>query len=306
MTEAKHQMADPRKWMKDTTLSIHGSLAEFGTYCQGPDIREIASQGLENQDPSFYGHMKHSEAALRCATGQGDEKGADTIRAFLDKFNIDELLTSSVDVWAPSIVGAVPIVPNAIMGVPDAMLARNTIRETQRGPVTVIYERSASAAVEQKDLEQYGAAICALVLLLQRIRPVELWIGSSAQAGYGHNKTSVTAVKLGSSPFDPAQLAMGLSNVSVYRRLFFSNQYLLSPARKDTGRIGWGWSLYGDSPERTARLAHCIGASDDPAHTLVFSGVRLDDMQEVKKDPVAWLQKQLQTLNPELFSEVDQ
>jgi hypothetical protein len=287
---------DPKKWMPKTVSHVFGSMSEFARFVE-TNATEASRKNQQHGNPSREAWAGGTYAdAQRRAMGEGNPELGKLIERNLSAWNIDSLMSEGCSRWEPSRVGVMPIVPNVVAGIPETMLSQHTVHEAARHPLTVMVDVGVSASVSAAEIAQWGAAVAALVLTLQRARPVELFISDSLGERSGKVTATIPIIRIGSAPFDPAQVGFALADVSLTRRLAFAYKWIHAPDPD----IPWAWGLYAESEERTARIAHLSGTELGP-NFLFLTGVRSMDQQEVKKDPRAWIEKQLRVYAPHMF-----
>jgi len=122
-------------------------------------------------DMAFCGNMT---AAQACSTARlGDEKLATRAKALTATLGVE--LDMPAPHWMPAVAGAFPNVPAFLAGEHESMLALADDTD-DKTPVRIWASITSSYDVEPAALEKRGAAILALVMLLIRTRPVELFI----------------------------------------------------------------------------------------------------------------------------------
>ena len=104
-----------------------------------------------------------------------------------------------------------------LTGSPTPM-RRRIKRQSDVSPVRIFVDTFVSAGIEASTLKRRGEAIIALVLLAQRIRPVDLVaVGSSTFEG--HDGYRYFAVKLESRPISLSQVGFVLGHPAFFRAL---------------------------------------------------------------------------------------
>ena len=121
------------------------------------------------------------------------------------------------------VVGFAPIVPNLLIGVPNAML-NSTLQPRKIPVVSLYYQISASYKVKAKDLESAARKVLAAVNAIERknIR-VELNVCECAETSHSKGQPITCIVKLKEyrQPLDLLKIAYPLTHPSFFRRHLF-------------------------------------------------------------------------------------
>ncbi len=128
-------------------------------------------------------------------------------------------LESTAGEWVPSPIGAYPIVPDFLVGLPDCMRRRVEV-VSDAAPISVYVDIGSSACFSADVLLKRGIAILALVLKLQAVRSVNLILLDENGGRYG-NDDMVYAIQIDSKPLDLGTACYALTDVSLSRRLTF-------------------------------------------------------------------------------------
>ena len=218
--------------MKDAGITHFESLAEFARACQKRDIGGIGSDrwsgGTVEDAYSF---------AL-----QGDVSHVPEAEAMADKVLSQIDFSDLVPRWEPSPVGFFPIVPNALAGVPDSMLAREEM-PAQDSEIEIWANTTVSGACSAKDMVRRGVVTLALAIALEHVRPVRLVLYSTMDR---HN----VAIRL-SSPLDVSEVCAAFCQPSVTRRLVY------------------GWDMQNGSRGKWASWAETQKGRDEEREALV-------------------------------------
>lgn len=188
------------------------------------------------------------------------------------------------------VVGALPIVPAYLAGQPMNMRLR-TRQKKPAGPLAIFLETTASSGA-QGNATLRGAAMLALVRVLNEYRPVDLWVCVT----YGQReKMHGLLVRVETRPLDIARSAHMLGNLSetgiVGARLFHSmNLYFAG-----------GWS-YGVPELERKWCGQIFGRFLQPGSDVLYvPAAHLSD--KLLKDPVSWLKSMLAQYGGETMSE---
>lgn len=283
-------MKDPKKWMPQTRSHVFESMGDFVRWLD--NNRTDKSRANRSTASDDFAGCPYNESVKR-ALGAGNPALGAMIERNLDAWDIDSLLTEGCSRWEPSRVGVMPIVPNVVAGIPETMLAQYVVHEAAKHPLTIMVDVGVSASVSAAEAARYGAAVAALVLTLQRVRPVELFVTDTLGDKGPKVTATVPIVRLGAAPFDPAQIAYALADVSFTRRLAFEYKWIFAPS----AHIPWAWGLYNDLEERSARAAYLAG-SELGDNFLYLSSIRTIDQKEIAANPRKWIQDKLALYAP--------
>ena len=116
--------------------------------------------------------------------------------------------------------GALPNVPAYIAGTPLTM-RRKTRLNAESGPIAVIVDLTTWAGITVEQIKARGAATMALVRILARRRPVELWAGCLLDAD-GRNNPQAILTKIDTAPLDLSSAAYILTSAAFPRMLCYS------------------------------------------------------------------------------------
>ena len=142
----------------------------------------------------------------------------------------------------PDIVGFVPIVPNAILGLPNSMLNTN-MKPKKNKVINLIYGLTYSAYVDQSDIIKYGMNVMERVIKLEadgfRVR-------LTCMQNYGEDDNSLyhllaCKVKSEDQPLDVQRVMFPLFHPAMFRTIGFG-WYESLPEAKYIG--GYGRPLY--------------------------------------------------------------
>lgn len=117
-------------------------------------------------------------------------------------------------------VGYAPIVPNAILGLPNSMMSRKTVRMKTKA-LSIWYDVTADSGVSAKDMMKVGRKLLEIInnLELKGYR-VELRVAASFCCG---DEIAITSVKVKTDrqPMNPLKIAYPILHASFLRRQGF-------------------------------------------------------------------------------------
>jgi hypothetical protein len=152
----------------------------------------------------------------------GDASRVVLAKDLFDKVVMSEAATIGRDILLPAIVGNVPLVPAVIAGIPDNMLARSRIEmESAFAPIRIFYDCGVSEGVNQKQILERGIICLAFTMVMNTIRPIELYTVATVTPSYNSRGAVSVVTKIDTKPLDLARAVWMLSDVAYLRRLMF-------------------------------------------------------------------------------------
>lgn len=218
------------------------------------NIVEIeTTRELENflSAPALQGRKNSSETGSKSFTGTASFEQADNLRrkgdkkslAMLNKYKIkfDKYIQYNNGYKIKQrndIHGFVPIVPNAIIGLPLSMINQSRESKKVKG-IDIFYNVSVRCYTRTDDIARKGAIMLSLIDALERKGfRVNLKVGSVAmQENTVHGV--ITTLKRYDEPLNIRKLAYYLVNPSCLRRTFFKLKESISELT-DTTNEGYG------------------------------------------------------------------
>lgn len=237
---------------------------------------------------SWCGDVSYQDALN--GPSMGHKSALDRAMRLIDEMDTGGFLTTGRSHWESAIVGAIPHVPHAIIGVPDAMLA--CVEAPRLGPIEIVVDVCCSAEISTRAMETRGAAILAYVLALSAVRPVSLSICSSLDGSKlladptisGRTGISSPVISLGTTPLDLTSASYVLAHVGFMRHL------MMGMASRDTNYSGrWGWGSNGISAEAVRLAREALGLVPDDLY--IPPGHASD---QLIGHPEAWLRAKLE------------
>jgi hypothetical protein len=199
------------------------------------------------------------------------------------------IFSFDVPLTVPSVVGHMPLVPAAITGVPESMLARQyEPQQSNRSPLTIYIETTVSAGVSHNELIKRGVAALAFALAMNTIRPVEVYAISMGSPGKTKYNATGAIVKIESKPLDIGRAAWILTNPGYCRTLAFSAMGHM--AKSTSRRIDWSWNCTPTSQKYIAKMRELCDMS--PQDVLISGGHLSDSL--MRRDPVAWVRQMIE------------
>lgn len=239
------------------------------------DYRRLGNKVIPHWTDYWERTHWDSENRIRRAL-EGDPRVVPQAEALLRK--VESSIELPTTEWTPSVVGAYPMVPDALAGVPDAMRTRTRIASEQV-PLNICVFGSFSQGVDAQGYKQRGIAILALVLALQRVRPITLEVFNIGKNDY------VNAAVINTSPMDLATASVFLSSSHCMATIFYGLEYAY------TGDVTWParYSPF-SSTGRSAYLNWLRGPLGLKDTDLLIEPAFFYDFE---RDQAAWINKQV-------------
>jgi hypothetical protein len=188
------------------------------------------------------------------------------------------------DEWTPQPFGAYPIVPEYLACDPLCMRAI-TPQESERGPVTMYYNITASASWDSETLLKRGVTMLALLERLQTERPVELYITGYFE-GRRVQPDFAMKVRVETRPMNLSQIGYLIADASYIRHLWWEMVWNIKETNCDSDSIGWGQGRGNPKWQRQTLQANAEDIVIDMAYAT-------DGMVT---QPVVWLKNQLDSM----------
>jgi hypothetical protein len=248
-------------------FALYESGSEFGAACE--------RTGVAFSGSSWYGNEDRASALRKLAVGDNalvpaSEKLLGELEGLLPH--------TSRYLNIMDVVGALPVVPAYLSGVPVNMRRRAKIARDD-APISVVCDVTSSGGIGAGDLLARGTALLAFVRVLSEHRQVSLWCGIGLNVRSG---SSMVLWRIDTTPLDLARAAHLLSAPSVSRGLGYGLSYKLHAS-------GGGWPFEDHQKQaRTgeARLREVLG---EQVHFIPPLFLR----DELVTAPLAWLKREL-------------
>lgn len=190
-------------------------------------------------DKGFEGISKMSEAYDMMNNGWSDS--VETLKENIR--NVQQKMASEkISGLKPDLVGYVPIVPNAIMGLPNSMLNSST-RPKKNKVINVVYGLSFSAYVDKGDILKAGLKVMGAVMRLEaqgfRVRLTAMQSYNPRDNEFAHVMT--VRCKSEDQPLDPQRVMFPMFHPAMFRSIGFGWYESLPEA---TYIDGYGTPIY--------------------------------------------------------------
>ena len=230
------------------------------------------------------GNESFSDSKINAIHGRLE--GMAEAETMIDQINAENV-TSCQQSFIPNVAGALPIVPAAIAGSPFSMLQKADLI-SMAAPIRVFASCATSWGVSASSLSKRGAAILALILKLQEVKPVELYVISELEGDRANGRSAIPCVKIETSPLDTTAASYALTSPAFLRHLCFefADQY---------GFYG-GWA-YRENPQDKGfqdKIKAELGCTENDLY--IRGGYSSD---QAITDPTQWVQDRLNELTGE-------
>lgn len=247
------------------------------------------AQHPRNANGAWYGHHTHAQA-LDFAH-HGDDSLVDDATKLLDQLHVE--VDFRAYQWQPSPCGAFPSVPEYLSSSPTCMRVRRKMVQ-ELAPVNIYVSTTISASISTEMIATRGTAILALLMELERTRPVQVSV--LAELGGKGDEGTVFVIPLPSRPLQLSQACYVLTSASFPRHLTYQ-------FAKECNEFTGGWSTmynrfqesdYPTKPdsEYVKWLRGYIGME---SQDLYIKPTHVN--QTIVTDPVHWLNKTLAEFN---------
>ena len=135
-------------------------------------------------------------------------------------------------------VGYAPIVPNAILGLPNSMISKKTVQMKTK-VVSIWYDMGASCGVHSQEILKAGRHLLELIDMLEKQGyRVELRVGNFF-CGSKEICAPFVKVKTDKQPMNPLKIAYPILHASFFRRQGF--KWLETSPQVTDGGLAWGY-----------------------------------------------------------------
>lgn len=256
-------------------------------WCDGPeDIYQSFKAGKFTGWDMGGGWAGASAGEAFRKGAEGDTKYVPLVENMLDKV---EAALADVNAGATimdnSVVGFMPDVPSAIMGVPESMI---TLEETSsdRAPITIWVNTTMGANWNAEQIAPRGAAVAALLMKLQAVRPVRL-IGVTCYGANGPRPSCYVVYPIASAPLSLAQISYVFCETGWTRQMYS----MMDGREPFNGNGHWDQILFGGfrrdtaSPKYHKHMIALLGG--DVEHDIYIPPLMNED--GMGNDAVKWV-----------------
>lgn len=207
----------------------------------------------------WLGGMSAKQSAEMILAGGNDQNVAEA-KKICDR--IESEIDSIEREIAPSPFGGYAVIPEAINGYPLSM-RRMVPNEDDGKPIRVYVCNTCSGGVEASHMMKRGIAVLALVMELQKFRPVELFCITTLGTNYSNDWIAAVKTKLTTTPLNLAEASHVLTHISVERGMGYQLAYALV---NGNGRWPKGFDFSNQHGKRTGyaqKIRDYFGMTDD-------------------------------------------
>lgn len=183
-------------------------------------IFESAILSSDGKDFSFYGTKDYDEA--NSLMKYGDKESYSLVSKELKRMNArGNFGRITRKRTCASVVGFAPIVPNALMGLPQTMMNEVKIEKPNNKIYTIVYNSTVSAFVDKNDIVKAGAALMNKILSIEaQGKRVNLFLMIAAM-GNKQDVCFIVKIKDSGQYLDVLRCSYPVINPSFLRRHYF-------------------------------------------------------------------------------------
>lgn len=300
LAEVQQRMTDAGAWRESPVLSGDRTKRSVEREAQGiyrNQVRKaLPSWSFSTEEVSArYGNngamlademMQPVDFINRCHTG--DSRLVTRAEQLVDKFtNIDIDLQAYK--WDASPMGAFPVIPEYLSDRPDSMRIRRK-QFSDLSPIHVYVGSSISSGMGYQLMTVRGMAVTALLMLLERFRPVKLSLWEDSGTTVPGEKACISTVEIGTSPWSIAQVAFLISSATFSRNVMYSMATNMEGLGTSFPNFYLEWGGEKGSPKYINWLREYVGAEE----TDLF--VPAGFFPEMAADPEKWVHDKLTML----------
>ena len=196
-------------------LETFESFNEIIDVCNKRDVKPIVEDVTRNmtRDTRFMGASSYEEAVelLKYGTNENVELAKKTVK------NLEKQGTAMKISFKNDIVGYAPIVPNAIIGIPQNMI--NNVRVPKKSKViTLVIDMAVCGNVSKESVKEYGMSVVQKVIQLEksgyRVRLEYMKCFNNYDSSH---VACSTVIKNENQPLDLKRIMFPLANVAMQR-----------------------------------------------------------------------------------------
>lgn len=255
-------------------------------------LHTLSPEHWREGETNWYGTQRHNALQL---LEKGDVSLVHKAEAIISQISTADIQTPGVPLTVPSVVGFMPLVPAVLAGLPENMLTRvaSDIKGYQE-PLVIYADASVSGGISEQEIMNKGVAILSYLMLIQNVRPVELYLCNSGSTAHRAGRGQAITVKLTSNPLDLARACFMLTSMTYCRRIALSAFQKIGGVTNYTNGSGTGWvwnvetsnNQHGpltDEYEAAMRRVYDI----EPDVLFIKHGYMYDKL--MKSNPIAWV-----------------
>lgn len=234
---------------------------------------EFYSAGCQPRENSGWTNETRAESTARFLSG--DASAVPEAEKLIQRLSMAVNIETDGETWSRDVAGFFPCVPSFLAGVPENMMMRRADENTA-APVRVFVDVTSSAGISAAKVQARGAALLAFVLMLSRVRPVEL----NSVCGLGGGNEMTCIIRHNSHPMMIAECAWCLSSAAFPRGIIY--EYC-----GENGTSG-AWPKYqrADNYKAGEHTRRAFGLAPDSPDVLI-PPIHLGD--KLLTNPAAWI-----------------
>lgn len=251
------------------------SVEQFARTCAGLPAAAIARASSFGLD--WYGGLDWNETVARAL--RGDDSLVPQAEALIAK------LEGAIEVQGyqvrPDVWGSRVSVPDYLAGSPTSMRRRAKVA-SDLSPIGVYVSVTSSASISAETLLRRGTAILALIMKLERVRPVSLRLITELDGVADGNHVQVIPIE--SQPLNLSTACFALARTGFDRHLCHAYGHAC-----DGYAGGWAARIHDGETAYTQWLRDHVGMAPQD---LYIKRAAVGDA--LLSDPVAWINQQVQ------------
>lgn len=254
-------------------------LVRYASYSEFLAVADGIGESTKSQEESIWGSSYQNSLDLA-------SRGDDSLVSAAEKLCASLLEVENgvgIDQWQPSVAGAYPCVPDYIAGHPLSMRAKSPSENL--APVAIYVSTTISAAIGSQQIMKRGTAILALVLQLQKSRPVDLFLTAET-----HGETDGDYIQV--IPIESRPLSIAHACYALTAPLFARHLTYAVASDKDQFNGGWGHQ-YTQQGANYPKWIHSY--LDCTEKDLYIKPAHIND--PLINNPIAWTNEQLARYN---------
>lgn len=207
------------------------------------------------------------------------------IEEIINQLQIEGLIASGVPLPSRSYDGSRPNITAYLTGQPKQMYKRRRDEHTSiNTPLQIYVETSVSSSISEQEIVNRGIAVCAFVLAMSAIRPVELYSVYGLVKNSGNETSSVSAVatKISNNTIDTGRMMYCLTSRSYSRRIGLC---LVSEMHKRY--IGAWYPI--SYPVDVRKIKELLNIQND---AIYIPGIHTFDLA-ARQNPISWVREKV-------------
>lgn len=225
-----------------------------------------------------------SHAANLAKLRNGSNTNLERVQYIVNTVDVGQLLANNMLMLEHAMAGFVPNVSAYIAGQPETMF--DLVESEQKSPVTpirVVVETTVSSGVTHTELVNRGIAMCAFVLALNTVRPVELHVIGVQDYDHGHGACIGHMVKVFDKYADLGRALFMLTETGFARALHFPSISNLQQRMCNVGT--WPFNHRPGQSEYEAKIRDLLQL--EPQDIFICGGFLTN--KEMLNEPVKWV-----------------